>query len=80
MAELKSDPRNATTIEQTSKVYKIHHALSFVLFIIGAALAVAAMAGSSGPSRQQFILAICLMGIAIVWHIVSRVVAWWHHG
>lgn len=74
MADLNTEPRTATTVEQTSKKFKLHQLIGFALMVIGI-VAVAGGAGS-GASAGGFLFFV----VGLLWYILARVGAWWHHG
>lgn len=61
-----------TVIEQTSKKWKAQQLIAAALCALGVVL------GVSGT--EAGLLGLPLFMLGLLWFIVARVLAWWHHG
>ena len=66
-----------TTTQSTSKKFKGQQAIATLMFIVGATWIFVAL-GQEPPSDAGLALVITLVGV--IWYIVIRIRAWWHHG
>ena len=67
-----------TTIQETSKKFKIHSLLSSLLVIIGVLLVAVPISGLQ-EREEFFAIPIILILIGLFWLIITRFRIWWHH-
>ena len=66
-----------TTIQQPSKKWKVHQLIGALLVIVGILWAIV---GVKYPQTTNGTLGSALMiGLGLIWLIVARVLASWHH-
>ena len=76
-----------TTIQETSKRFKIHIIISAILFwggLIGIFVAISMAAkdgaGSQTPTYAPFLPILSLaIPVGFCWYVITKVRIWWHH-
>ena len=67
------------TIEQTSKKYKLQQLLATLLTIGSVIVIISAFSGNE-PSSGGAAFGVFGLLVGLIWFIVARFLAWWHHG
>ncbi len=76
------------TVEQTGKVWKLQMILAFLVCMFGIAIFIAGISGGldwkPADERQPdpaFVGLGCVgLTVGLIWFVIVRVFAWWHHG
>lgn len=68
-----------TTVQATSKRFKVHKIISSVLFWSGVLWAVGIGAQVGEPDPEALNKPALLMAIGFIWYLVTRLRVWWHH-
>lgn len=66
------------TVERTSREWKMHILLASLTVIVGVVWLIAAMTGYC--SQEQIGWSMLLLIPGVIWYVLARVGAWWHHG
>ena len=66
-----------TTIQQTSKKFKMHTLIAVLLIIVGVVWIIGN--SSDGQSGDGAIPSL-LIFVGLVWFVITRLRTWWHHG
>ena len=68
-----------TTVQETSKKFKLHTLLALTAFFgaIGWMVVLSAQVGGADPG--EFTRPIWLLVAGVVWYAITRVRIWWHH-
>jgi len=76
--------RNAMLIEQTAKRYKASILKAAAFTVIAAVLAFAFLGIAAATECNDWIIGTGICSIAclggMIWFIIARTIAWWHHG
>ena len=71
-----SGVQHLTTVQETSKKFKVHTMLSVTLLIVGIVLLFGdVQEPGSDPSPVPF----AMVSIGLTWYLVNRFRIWWHH-
>jgi hypothetical protein len=67
-----------TTIQETSKKFKIHTIISVLAIIIGVVWLVGVPNAAEQGGESSFIAPLLIFA-GLVWFIVTKIRIWWHH-
>jgi len=68
-----------TTTQETSKKLKLHTVFSSVLVIIGFMVLVLSAGVNKSNGGEPSVIPPIMVGVGVVWFIVTKVKIWWHH-
>ena len=63
-----------STIQETSKKFKLHTVLSISLMALGVVII-----GANDSTNQESAVGPAMLAGGLIWYIVNRVRIWWHH-
>jgi hypothetical protein len=67
------------TTQATSKKFKAQQLLSALMIIVGFVWLMT-LGSQTSPSGAQGVIPVLLLLSGLIWFLVARVRAWWHHG
>ena len=70
-----------TTTQETAKKFKLQGILSVLTFAVGSTwlYVVFNRPPTEGPNSDT-VIPVVLIFVSMIWYIVNRIRAWWHHG
>ena len=74
LKETKATGVQLITIQETSKIFKLHAVISVFLIIIGIIWLIVGI-NSADPSGMS----VLFIFVGLVWFTVNRIRIWWHH-
>lgn len=74
--EIKAAGVRLSTVQETSKKFKLHSLISVTLVIIGF---IWLFATANNPPSEASNIPLLPITVGLIWYIVNRFRVWWHH-
>lgn len=70
--------KNVTTTQLTSKSLKLQKLLAVITIFIGVTMSIVVM-GSSQNTQDYPRVPVIVLGVGLVWYVITRIRIWWSH-